>query len=331
MMEKAMRAQTTTPQMRRANKMIKDITSLSGLDKAGLLFQILGESLALTLFNNLSESDLLKVRIRSKELKHISISLKKEILEEFYFKLLSNQNKHAVSEPSDSLFDFLSKLNDEQLYYLLINESSRVIALSIDQVSDNKKQTFFNRLEDPIQKNEIIMEIGNLENIPLEAVVTIAKDLQQKVAFLPAPKKFSRGGGESMAKILSQMDSDEAQQYLDQIQGEDPELYEEIKQYYLTFDDLLDMPEHLMKDFWMSPDVDPDMLARALRSYDEETVNTIVGFLPKRKQSMFAPIENPIAKKEIRSARAALVEIARKMVDDGTFSMDDIFGQEELE
>ena len=34
--------------------MIKDINSLSGLDKAGLLFQILGESLALTLFNDLS-------------------------------------------------------------------------------------------------------------------------------------------------------------------------------------------------------------------------------------------------------------------------------------
>ena len=311
--------------------MIKDINSLSGLDKAGLLFQILGESLALTLFNDLSESDLLKVRIRSKELRNVSISLKKEILEEFYFKLLSNQTKHTVANTSDSLFDFLNQLDHEQLYYLLINESSRVIALGIDQVSDDKKQKFFSRLEDPIQKNEVIMEIGNLDNIPLEAVVTIAKDLQQKVAFLPAPKKFSRGGGESMAKILSQMDDDEAQQYLDQIQGEDPELYEDIKQHYLTFDDLLEMPEHLMKDFWMSPDIDPDVLARALRSYEDETVNSIIEFLPKRKQAMFTPIDKPIAKKEIRTARANLVAIARKMVSDGEFSMDDIFGQEELE
>ena len=311
--------------------MIKDINSLSGLDKAGLLFQTLGESLALTLFNDLSESDLLKIRIRSKELKHVPISIKKEIVEEFYFKLLSNQNKHTVSESSDALFDFLNQLNSEQLYYLLINESSRVIALGIDQVSDEKKQKFFNRLEDPMQKNDIIMEIGNLDNIPLEAVVTIAKDLQQKVAFLPAPKKFSRGGGESMAKILSQMDADEAQQYLDQIQGEDPDLYESIKQYYLTFDDLLNMPEHLMKEFWMNPDIDPDVLARALRSYDDETVNSVVECLPKRKQAMFTPIDKPIAKKEIRASRAALVAIARKMVADGEFSMDDIFGQEELE
>ena len=43
------------------------------------------------------------------------------------------------------------------------------------------------------------------------------------------------------------------------------------------------------------------------------------------------PIEKPIAKKEIKIARADLVEIARNMVKSGEFSMDDIFGQEELE
>ena len=307
------------------------INNLSGLDKAGLLFQMLGESLALTLFNDMTESDLLKIRIRSKELKNMPVSIKKEVLEEFYFKLLSNQNKHVEQENNEALFEFLNKLNNEQFFYLLANESSRVIALAVDQVSDTKKQNFFNRIEDPLQKNEVIMEIGNLDNISLEAVVTIANDLKQKVAFLPAPKEFSRGGGESMAKILSQMDADEAQQYLDQIQVDDIELYNDIKQYYLTFEDLLNMPEHLMKDFWMNPDVDPDNLAKSLRSYDEEVINAIVAYLPKRKQAMFTAIDKPISKKDIRSARAQLVTLARNLVDDGQFSMDDIFGQEELE
>jgi len=310
---------------------MSNINNLSGLDKAGLLFQILGESLALTLFNDISESDLLKIRIRSKELKNIPISVKKEIVEEFYFKLLSSQNKQFDKESSEGLFEFLNNLNTEQFFYLLANESNRVIALAVDQVDDAKKQDFFNRLSDPIQKNEIIMEIGNLDNIPLEAVVTIANDLKQKVAFLPAPKEFSRGGGESMAKILSQMDPDEAQQYLDQIQVDDVELYDSIKQHYLTFEDLLNMPEHLMKDFWMSPDIDPDSLAKALRSYEEDVINSIIEYLPKRKQAMFSPIDQPIAKKEIRACRSQLVAIARNMVADGQFSMDDIFGQEELE
>ena len=60
---------------------MNNLNNLSGLDKAGLLFQMLGESLALTLFNDLSESDLLKIRIRSKELKNVPISIKKEVLE----------------------------------------------------------------------------------------------------------------------------------------------------------------------------------------------------------------------------------------------------------
>ena len=163
---------------------MNNINNLSGLDKAGLLFQMLGESLALTLFNDMSESDLLKIRIRSKELKNISVSIKKEVLEEFYFKLLSNQNKNPERDSSEALFEFLNNLNNEQFFYLLANESSRVIALAVDQVSDKKKQNFFSRLDDPLQKNEVIMEIGNLDNIPLEAVVTIANDLKQKVAFI---------------------------------------------------------------------------------------------------------------------------------------------------
>ena len=143
--------------------MIKDINNLSGLDKAGLLFQILGESLALTLFNDLTESDLLKVRIRSKELKNVSVSLKKEILEEFYFKLLSNQNKSMESQSSQDLFDFLNKLNSEQLYYLLVNESSRVIALGIDQVSDDKKQSFLIDSKTLFKKMKLLWRLETLK------------------------------------------------------------------------------------------------------------------------------------------------------------------------
>ena len=60
-------------------------------------------------------------------------------------------------------------------------------------------------------------------------------------------------------------------------------------------------------------------------------VKTITEFLPKRKQAMFEPIDKPISKKEIRISRSNLLDVARKMVDDGQFTMDDIFGQEELE
>ena len=46
------------------------LDTLPGLDKAAILFQILGESLALTMFQNLSESNILKI-IRPEAIKCI--------------------------------------------------------------------------------------------------------------------------------------------------------------------------------------------------------------------------------------------------------------------
>ena len=79
----------------------------------------------------------------------------------------------------------------------------------------------------------------------------------------------------------------------------------------------------------MNPDVDPDNLAKALR-YDEEVTNAIVAYLPKRKQAMFTAIDKPISK-GYQGCKSSISSLARTLVDDGQFSMDDIFGQEELE
>ena len=48
---------------------MSNTNNLTGLDKAAVLFQVFGESLALTMFHELPESELLKIRVRSRELK----------------------------------------------------------------------------------------------------------------------------------------------------------------------------------------------------------------------------------------------------------------------
>ena len=116
---------------------MNDMKNLSGLDKAAILFQVLGESLALSMFQNISEADIMRIRIRSKELSNIPLSLKKNIVEEYYFRMMSkqHQNSHNTGE---KLFAFLHDLNDEQLFYLINTESPKVIALATDQL--NKKR-----------------------------------------------------------------------------------------------------------------------------------------------------------------------------------------------
>ena len=127
--------------------------SLSGLDKAAIIFQVYGESLALSFFTDIPESAIIKIRVRAKELHHIPPDLKKTVLEEFYFKMMSD--KYQLSKPeSVRLFAFLDTLNEEQLYTLLKNEKSTIIALAIDQVTTERRDAFLAQLSDE-KRNEI--------------------------------------------------------------------------------------------------------------------------------------------------------------------------------
>ena len=222
------------------------IDALPGLDKGSILFQILGESLALTMFQDISESDILRIRVRSKkELKNIPFKVKQSILEEFYFKLMTLKYRNINKDKK--LFSFLDNLNDEQIYYLISTESAKVIALTLE-ISEDRKIKILNRFSNQV-KHEIIMNFADLTDIPLEGIVNIAHELKKK-NFISAIAKRIFGGPKSIATLLNQMSISEADQYLEQIAQDDPELYAEIKKYFLSFDDLVDMPDHLMSTFW---------------------------------------------------------------------------------
>ena len=307
--------------------MSNDIDSMPGLDKAAILFQVLGESLALTMFTGISESDLLRIRVRSQELKHIPFNDKKAILEEYYFKMMTQKYRQVTK--SSKLFTFLINLTDEQIYYLISTESSKVIALSIAQLPEERKLKILDRFDSNLKHN-IILDLADLDSIPLEGVVTIAQELKKKVSFLPGPKEFSRGGAQSIASILNQMSLDDAEQYLYQISQDDPELYTEVKKHYLSFDDLLEMPDHLMIKFWRSPDIDPDILAKALKGMDQNIVDNILSKLPKRKQTMYTPLKEPISKSDLEAAQLSILGLAKTMDKNGELNLQDLLSDEEM-
>ncbi len=307
-----------------------DYNSLSGIDKCAILFQILGEPLAVSFFTGVPKEKLREIRVRSAELAgKVPTIVRNQILDEYTFNLL--QDRYRKSKPdSIKLFDFMDGLNSEEIFYLLSSEAPARAALAIDQVSDEKRADFINRL-DARAKNDVILELGNLKEIPLEMVVNVAKELEKKAGSIPPSKEFSRGGGKRMADILNTMNEEEASEYLAQVQSSDPELYSDIKKYYLTFSDLITMNEEIAGDFWTNPDIDIDVFALAVKGLEEDTVNGIIDIMPKKKQSMFQAIEKPMPKKEVMNARRKLVELAQEIIKSGEIKIEDIIGGESQE
>jgi flagellar motor switch protein FliG len=303
------------------------LEGFSGFDKAAILLHIFGDSLAMTLFKTISESDMLKLRIRSRELQNISSVLKKAVMEEYYFKMMSE--KYRDKEEADDLFSFLRGLNDEQLYCLFAKEEIRMTALGLDQLSQEARMSVLNKM-DPVRKNKVVLQIGSLSEIPLEAVISMARELEEKVSFIPGPKEFTRGGGKSVATILGEMSEDEAKQYMDQLKVDNSELYDEVKKYFLSYEDLMTLPDSMASVFWMNPDIDLEDMAKALKGFEEEIVNKIIEYLPGKKQAMYTPVDGPLSKREVDSSRAKLLGMLKEKFSSGEWNIEDVLGGGEM-
>ena len=311
---------------------MKTLDELTGYDKAAIIFDILGDSLSINMFKDIPEAEFYKLRDHAKNLRNdVPTSVKKEVLEDYYFKMLSNE-KFKDQTSSEKMFEFLEGLDDEQLFALLSPEKPRVIALALEQVDNEKRMTFLSKV-DSEKQNKIVLQTGDLKDIPLEAIIHTAKELKKKSAFLPAPVEFSRGGGKSVADMLAKMSEDDAKNYLEQMKLDSPDLLNDVKKYFLLFDDVIAMPEGIAATFWGDPEIDLEVMALALADSDTEKIEKLQGYLPGKKQAMFTPktAEDNVAKREIDEAKAKIKDQLQKKIESGDINIEDVLATPEVE
>ena len=311
---------------------MKTLDELTGYDKAAIIFDILGDSLSINMFKDIPEAEFYKLRDHAKNLRNdVPTSVKKEVLEDYYFKMLSNE-KFKDQTSSEKMFEFLEGLDDEQLFALLSPEKPRVISLALEQVDNEKRMTFLSKV-DSEKQNKIVLQTGDLKDIPLEAIIHTAKELKKKSAFLPAPVEFSRGGGKSVADMLAKMSEDDAKNYLEQMKLDRPDLLNDVKKYFLLFDDVIAMPEGIAATFWGDPEIDLEVMALALADSDTEKIEKLQGYLPGKKQAMFTPktAEDNVAKREIDEAKAKIKDQLQKKIESGDINIEDVLAAPEVE
>ena len=305
--------------------MISDYNRLSGLQKVAILFSILGESLALNLIKELDKTELRKIRAAMRGVNSVAFTVKKQVMEEFYFSFVSEkfQEEEESDEPKKP-FAFLDDLTNEQLIALLITETPRVIAITLAQLSSDKRMLVLNRISEE-EKGQVLLNIGNLDDVPLEAVVQIANKLQKKARQLPKTVAFSRGGGKDLADLLGEMEAEDEQMFMSNLEQENPDLAEAVKKYRITFESIFEIfPDNLLRDLMNA--VDLDAIAMALKGMDKSINDKVIGVLPKKKQAMFTPVEGAAAKREVDDARKAIVSAAKQMESDGAFKLEDLLG-----
>ena len=182
---------------------------------------------------------------------------------------------------------------------------------------------------DATLKGQVLVELGSLDDIPLEGVIEVGARLKEKSTYLPRTTEFSRGGAKDIADMLGGMDSNEQERYMQTLQNENPELQAEVKKYFLTFDDIIEkFPDATKRELFVAAETTD--LAIAVKGLDQEVVDAIIDMLPQKKQAMYEPYEGPISKKEVDAKRKDFLDRAKEMDKEGTISTEDILGGGEM-
>ena len=309
--------------------MINDYHMLSGLQKVAILFSVVGESLAMSLIKGLSKTEIRKIRSTLRAMGTVSFSVKKRVMEEFYFGFLSEQfDDDKTDNGPIQPFEFLTDLNDEQLIALLDKEETPVVAMILAQLDPEKKMLILNRLE-PTLKGQVLIELGSLDEIPLEGIIEVGARLREKSTYLPRTAEFSRGGAKEIADMLGDMSSNEQERYMQTLQNEDPDLYAAVKMFFLTFDDIIEkFPSDVQRTLFVAFDL--GKLAYAVKGLDQEVIDGIIETQPAKRQAMFEPIEGPVTKREVDEARKEVVAAAKKMEADGDLNIEDLLSGGEM-
>ena len=309
--------------------MISDYQLLSGIQKVAVLFSVVGESLAMSLIKGLSKTEVRKIRSTLSSMDEVSFSVKKRVMEEFYFGFLSERDETKDDGPIQP-FDFLSELNDEQLIALLDKEEPPVIAMILAQLEPDKKMLILNKL-DPDLKGRVLIELGSLEDIPLEGIIEVGARLKEKSTYLPRTAEFSRGGAKEIADMLSSMSSNDQDRYMQTLQNENPQLYAGVKAFFLTFDDIIEkFPSDQIRTILNT--VELDLLPIAFKGLGDDKILELKDMLPQKKQAMYNDdlAGKPQPKREVDNARKLFVDAAKQMEKDGAINLEDILSGGEM-
>lgn len=219
------------------------------------------------------------------------------------------------------IFQFLHQLQPHQILHIIKDEPPGVVAIVIGQLDPDIAINVFKELPLELQK-KIPFELGKLKKIPVGAFKDIAERLSRKAYDAAQIKFVTTDGVEALVGLLERMDPESEKEVLSTINEQDITLGEEIRKVYLTFADILKVPDKVLTEV-VRP-MERESVAKALIGADEQIQNKILKCLPERiqiivKDLIESLIDTP--REEVEKSRLIIIREIRTMAREGKINL----------
>ncbi len=296
---------------------------------AASIYKVLGRSLFRSIFPNVEQQQLQSI------MAHLADQPPDEDqqfqdTQDFY--QLLQKAVHETPEVKSHPFEFLGKLNDSQVLYLVQHEEARIQALVISQLQAQQAARVLNRIPEKRQA-QVIAELGQFETFPLDTFKDVADRLAKAAQKVPSFENVNADGLHMLMNMLDNMNQAEENKVLKRLKQDKPDTFYKLRQQYFTFADVAKTPRQILSNALR--EVERSCIGRAIcGTPDEFKIHVLSSLTPKLKalaREDLKRYEGRIGAKDIEPARKAIVHKLREYIHTGKFSMDQLQSQKQAE
>ncbi|MGM0502031.1 MAG: flagellar motor switch protein FliG [Bacillota bacterium] len=316
---------------------------LSGKQKAAILMVSLGKETSAKIFKNLSDEEIEELTLEIANLDKIDSETKQQVMDEFHQMCVAydyishggmdyakdvleealgeNEANNIIDRLTASLqvrpFDQLRKADPAQILNFIQNEHPQTIALILAYLDPEQAASILSSLSDN-KKAEVAKRIATMDRTSPEVIKEVERVLERKLSSLVTNEYSQAGGLDTIVDILNLADRGTEKNILDDLDTEDPELAEEIKQRMFVFEDVTLLTDRDVQAVLRQ--IDTDDLALALKTASDEVGEKIFSNQSSRAAEMLKEnIEylGPVRISDVEEAQQKIVNEIRRLEETG--------------
>ena len=328
--------------------------ALSGTEKSAILMLLLGEDEAAAILQNLSPREVQHLGTAMYSVAGVEQNTVNAVLDEFLetikkqtglglgagryienvlTKALGDDKAQSIlgritPASSESQIDILDWMDARSISELIIDEHPQIKALIISYLDFGLGADVLTLLPDNIQA-DVVRRIATLETVEPGAIKELERVMKAKFAANTSLRASQIGGVKAAAKIMNFTKTEMETRILNSIKKEDRDLMVEIQDNMFVFENLGSSDDRSLQTLLRS--VDQDILVIAMKGADAQLQDKLLGCMSTRAAANIRDemeVLGPVRLTEVQEAQKQIINVARKLSDDGTIVLAGRGGEE---
>ncbi|MCX7956904.1 MAG: hypothetical protein N2643_03290 [Endomicrobia bacterium] len=214
-------------------------------------------------------------------------------------------------------FDFITKENLKNLWYLIKDEPPSTIALVLNYLPSDLVAEFMTMLDSRTQAN-IALELASVKLPDPQEVQEIENSIKTRI-------DYCIGGEEYFLSLLDQADKEVQEDILHTLSIQNPALAEKLREKIFLFEDILFLDKTTLQKIIRESQRRGVSLALSLKGAAEDIKNKVMDCLTEGGRAMLAEqmdLLGDVGEKAIKGEQKKIVSIVRELLNSGEITID---------